>query len=254
MKPINAFLKAAGKWTKDNGPHILVAVGISGMLATVITAVKATPKAKKLIEQAEEDKGEKLTPVETVKATWKCYAIPAATFVVSSGCIIFASAESAKRNAALATACSISETALATYQEKVVETIGEEKERAVREEVAKAQLEAAPPVPSEIFIAGSGEQLCYDALSGRYFKCTLDRINQVINELNQRMLFDDYISLNDFYYEVGLEGIEIGEILGWNVKWDLIRIVPDGKLTKDGVPCIVVDFKTRPNYDFDKIY
>ena len=57
-------------------PEILTGMGIAGMVATTVLAVKATPKALEYIDAATYEKQEPLTPVETVKTCWKCY-IPA---------------------------------------------------------------------------------------------------------------------------------------------------------------------------------
>ena len=40
----------------EHSPKILMGVGIAGMVTTTIVAVKATPKALKMIEEAENDK------------------------------------------------------------------------------------------------------------------------------------------------------------------------------------------------------
>ena len=56
-----------------HSPEILTGIGIAGMIATTVLAVKATPKALEYIDTATYEKEEPLTPVETVKACWKCY-------------------------------------------------------------------------------------------------------------------------------------------------------------------------------------
>ena len=54
-------------FVKRNASTILTGLGSIGVLTTTITAVKATPKALHLIEEAEKEKGEKLTKWETIK-------------------------------------------------------------------------------------------------------------------------------------------------------------------------------------------
>ena len=121
----NAKLTVAKK-----SPEILVGIGIAGMVTTVVLAVKATPKAIVLMEQKKEElKEDKLSPVEVVKAAWKCY-IPAAVIGCASiTCVVGASTVHARRNAALATAYSLSQSALREYRGKVIETFGEKKEQ-----------------------------------------------------------------------------------------------------------------------------
>ena len=45
---------------KRNAPTILSCLGVVGVVATTVTAVKATPKALSLVKQAEEEKGDEL--------------------------------------------------------------------------------------------------------------------------------------------------------------------------------------------------
>ena len=70
-------------------PEILIGIGIAGMVTTTVLAVKATPKALELInDKKDELEVEKLTPIETVKATWKCYVPAAVSGAVSIACLL----------------------------------------------------------------------------------------------------------------------------------------------------------------------
>lgn len=84
------------------------------------------------------------------------------------------------------------------YQEKVVETIGEKKEQQIRDEVAKEQVAKNPVSKNEVIITGGGETLCYDSLSGRYFKSDIEKLRKAVNELNHTMVNDMCASLNDY--------------------------------------------------------
>ena len=129
-----------GVLTKHS-PEILTGLGVSGMIATTVLAVIATPRAIDLIESDSRHNHDgdpyAYTKKEAFQSAWKCYIPAAVTGTVSVACLIGASSVNAKRNAALATAYTISETALSEYRNKVIETIGEKKEKTVRDEVAK---------------------------------------------------------------------------------------------------------------------
>ena len=56
------------------------------------------------------------------------------------------------------------------YQAKVVETLGEAKARKIKDEIAKDKVKNDPISNKEVIITGKGDMLCYDVLSGRYFK------------------------------------------------------------------------------------
>lgn len=234
-------------------PEILMVVGIGCMVTSTVTAIKATPKAIQLLEAAkEEQEVEELTPVETVKATWKCYIPTAVSGVVGISCLIGASSVSAKRSAALATAYKLSETAFAEYKDKVVETIGEKKEKTVRDKVNKKKLESEPVRKSEVIVTGKGETECYDVLCGRRFRSDIDKIKKAENVINERMLRVGYISLNEFYEEIGLPTTDLGELLGWNTDIGLIKLYFGSHLIDESIPVLTVEFDKAPIYDYYK--
>lgn len=247
-------IKSAERVLTKYSPGILTGIGIAGMIGATFMAVKATPKALYLIEtKKEEDEVEELTPVETIKTCWKCYIPATLTTVLSAACLIGASTVSAKRNAALATAYSISEAALREYQEKVVEVIGEKKEKAVRDAVAKDQIERDPVTKSEVVIIDSNSNtLCYEPLSGRYFKSTIDKIKKAEIKLDRQMIQEMYVSLNDFYWEIGLDGTDLGDQMGWNLSKGYMDLSFSSQLADDGTPCAVIVYGIPPVYDYQR--
>lgn len=275
MKRMNKFnlpsiAKGVRTAIKKHSPEILTGIGIAGMITTAIMAVKATPKALILIEAEKERQNDvllneadengwdncaqitALKPLDTIKTTWKCYIPAAVTGAMSVACLIGASSVNARRNAALATAYTLSESALKEYQEKVVETIGEKKEQSVRDAIAKDKIDRNPVTNREIIITEKGNTLCYDAVSGRYFKSDIEKIRRVENELNHLLFKETYVSLNEFYYEIGLGNTSLGDDLGWNAEDGDIRLNFNSQLADDGTPCLVIDYHVAPQYGFQK--
>lgn len=266
-----ALAKSLSLSVRKHSPEILTGIGIAGMITTVIMAVRATPKAMNLIENRKKElndqlvedaksknldkvvRVDKLKPMEVVQAAWKPYVPAVVTGTLSVACLIGASSVNLKRNAALATAYTLSESALKEYREKVVKTIGEKKEQAVRDAVAKEKLEKDPMTNREVIFTGNGDTLCYDSISGRYFKSSIEKIKQAVNELNRTMIEEMYIPLNDFYYEIGLENIDIGDDLGWNLNNGLIDPSFSSQLASDGTPCLVVSYHVEPRWDFRQL-
>ena len=70
---MKGLLTQSKRFLKRNAPTILTGLGAFGVVATAVTAVRATPKAMQLIECAEEEKGEKLTVLETVQVAGPVY-------------------------------------------------------------------------------------------------------------------------------------------------------------------------------------
>ena len=256
------FFKSVRTFLVDHSPEILTGVGIAGMLTAVGLAVAATPKAihaieKEKVRKVEESEDKivepKLTKGEVIKVAWKYYIPTAVTSAASIACLIGSNSVNAKRNAALAAAYTLSDTALKEYQNKVVETIGEKKEQEVRDAIAKDKVDQNPVSTKEVIITEKGNTLCYDSISGRYFRSDIEKLKKAANELNRRMLNDMYISLNEFYYEIGLSGTRIGDDLGWNVDRGLIDLHFSAQVADDGNPCLVVEFEVAPRYNFSKV-
>lgn len=242
------------QFANKHSPEILTGIGIAGMITTTVLAVRATPKALELLEEKKnEDWVDELSPLEVVKTAWKPYVPAAVTGIASVACLIGASSVNAKRNAALATAYKLSETALTEYREKVIETIGEKKEKTVRDKVAEERVKKNPVSKSEVIVTNNGTTLCFDPISARYFKSSIDKVKRAENELNKQMLHDisGYVSLNEFYDELGLDHTSVGDDLGWNVD-RLIDISFSSQLNDNGEPSVVLDYLVAPKYDFYK--
>lgn len=236
-----------------HGPGILTAIGIVGWGTAAILAVKETPKALRLIEDAEYEKGESLTTQEKIKAAWKPYIPAMVTAGVSTACLIGASNVSAGRNAALAAAYQLTNTALKDYKEQVVEVVGEKKEQIIQEKVNEKKLKENPASTSQIIFTGKGKTRCYDTTSDRYFESDKDTIEKAIIRLNKRMQGGEmYITLNEFYDEIGLRHIPIGDKIGWNVD-TLIEPHFSSHLDDTDTPCLVLDYLVAPTWDFSNL-
>ena len=249
------FIKHAEIWTTKHSPEILTGLGITGMFSMTVMAVKATPKAIRLIEEKKrEEQVDALSVGETIKVAWKPYIPVALTGIFSTACLIGANSVNSRRNAALAAAYKLSETALAEYKEKVVETLGEKKEKEVRDKVAKSKVENNPPKSNEVILTGKGKTLCFEVISGRYFESDIDTIKQVENKINHKLLRNDTLSLSEFYYELGLTATSISDDMGWRVDNGLINLYFSSQLTPEGEPCVVIDYETLPRYGYNEYY
>lgn len=253
---VASLIKKAQAVVNKRGPEILTGIGIAGMITTTVFAVRATPKAMALIEEEKlrrykELEDDTMTKTEVVKTAWKCYIPATVTGAVSIACLIGATSVSARRTAALAAAYQLSETAFSEYKEKVIETIGEKKEQVVKDKVAEKRIEANPVTKSEVIVTSSGTTLCFDPISSRYFKSSIDKIKRAENELNKQMLHDisGYVSLNEFYDELDLDHIGPGDDLGWNVN-ELIDMGFSSQIADNDEPCIVLDYRVSPKYNY----
>ena len=252
---ITNFIKTTKGNIKKHSPEILTGIGIAGMVTSTVLAVKATPKALRLLDEAKYAGGFTSTmPIKTtVQIAWKPYIPSILTGVFSISCLIGASTVNARRNAALVTAYSISEKALARYRDKVIETIGEKKEKEIKNKIAQDEINKNPISQAQVIVTSKGNTLCMDMLSGRYFKSDIDTIKKIVNDLNRNMMYENYISLDEFYSKIGLPSTKSSSYLGWNIDKGFIEVEFDAILTEEGEPCLVLDFDKGPEYDFNKL-
>ena len=251
------WLKNLGVIISKNSPTILTGMAVGGLITTVILAVKATPKALELIEKEMRREYEisgtndiiyNISNKDIAKITWKCYIPACAVGAATIACIIGANHISLRRNAALASLYSITEAAFREYQAKVTETIGRNKELKVRDDISADRVKANPPGTNEIIFTGKGNVLCYDSLSGRYFKSNIEKIRQAVNDLNHSLLSEMFMSVNDLYYVIGLAGTKLGDQMGWDIDKGLVEISFSSQLTEDGEPCLVLNYDITPRF------
>ena len=250
MLPVKQIIKNLGGTISKNSPHILTGLGCAGVLTTAVLTGKASIKAYEILEQERNRRyaSEPIRTKEVFELTWREFIPPVIVGTSSIACIIGANSINVKRNAALAALYSLSETAFREYKTKVVEEIGRTKETKIRDSVVGDKIAANPPSDRTIIMTGDGEVLCYDALSDRYFKSSIEKIRQKINELNRDLLSEMWLSLNDLYYAIGLPTTKLGDQMGFDIEKGLIEIDYSSHLSPDGHPCLVVDTKVYPKY------
>lgn len=261
MPDIKGMLVGTVHKLSKNSPAILTAFAVAGVATTAVLAVKATPRAIEILEnEAKERRKEDpeferefFTPVEKVRLTWLCYAPAAAMGLATGACIIGVNSIQTRRNAALASVYSLTETALKEYQEKVVEHIGVKEERKVRDKVAESDVARNPVNYKEIFITGNGDMLCYDTLTGRYFQSNVEALKRAENLLNADIISNMYASQNDFFEAIGLPRIPYGEESGWKVghmvDLDFTAMMSEEDSPK---PCLAVNHRNLPQPEYYK--
>lgn len=253
-----AIIKAGGMMVRKHAPAILTGVGISGFIGSTVLAVSSTPEALKKIDALKKELGkDKLTAAETIKAAGKCYIPSAIAAALSSATLIAACAISGHRTAAIAAACTLSETAFREYRGKMREMLGKDGEHFVVDGMHEDRIKQDPPskeVEDNITTEGRGSTLCYDGLCGRYFYSDIESLRHAANQLNHRMTSGSemYVSLNEFYSEIGLPPVEVGDVLGWNVGTGLIELYFTSHLAKGRVPCLFMSFELMPSYGFSE--
>lgn len=201
MNKIDYFLK-------KHSSTILTVIGTGGVVATSVLAVKATPKALILLEEAKNEKGDELTVIEAVKAAWKPY-IPAVIVGASTiACIMGINCLSVRNQASLVSAYALLDNSYKEYRNKVAEIHGEEADINVRNEIIKSKYD--PNVEIQ-----NGAEWFFDGLSMRYFKSTMDKVLRAETLFLEAFHERGYARANEYYDALGLPRVDWGYTLGW---------------------------------------
>lgn len=247
------FEKIAVKMPDVSTPTLLTSFGVTGVFSTAYLASRASFKAARLIDEEQKIAPVVFTKKEKVKLVWAMY-LPAATVgTITITAVVLANHEASKKIAALTIASSISERAFQEYKEKVLLRVGQNKETAIRDEIAQDRVTAHPVHTREVILAGTGEVLCFDVLTGRYFQSSVQEIRQAEVKVNHDIMNHMYASLSSFYDEIGLAPTPYSDEVGWNVN-DLVTVEFSTVLSTDERPCISIDFMVHPKADYTNLY
>lgn len=232
-----------------NKPGIFLGLGIGNMLAATGLTVSCTLMAKEALDaKREELETDSLDGKEIVRTAGP-YFIPPLVFSVAGITLILCGNHiTAERGAAAMAAYAMSESAFREYRNKTREIVGAKKEKDIKEAVAKDVVERNPVQSGSIIITGNGDCLCFDNVANQYFRSNKVKIESMINEINYDMLHGrDIISLNEYCIRLGLDEVELGNNLGWDISSNgLIDVTFTAVIAKNGEPCLSVVHNTTP--------
>ncbi len=263
-----AFGRKLAKSIKSNSPLLLAITASVGVVFTATLAVKATPKALKLIDNAKkEQEVDELTPKETAKATWKCYIPAASAGMLTIGCVIGSAALSKHQQMAVTGAYALLSHSYDQYKGKLKELFGEEAHQEIVNAIVKEDTKdvylhcpggLGPDSTLSFGDSKSAEitRTFYDEFSKRYFESTVSRVLEAEYHFNRNFVMRGDGCLNEFYEFLGLEPLDNGEELGWSVCDGLYWVDFDHHLIKldDGMEIFSIEMVFQPQLGYEDEY
>lgn len=158
---------------KRHSSTILTVMGAIGVGATAVIAVKDTPKALRILDEAEQEKGEELTVKEKIITAGPVYIPAIAVGVSTIACIFGANALNKRNQAALMSAYALLDQSYKDYKRKVSDIYGEDADKKIIEEVTKEELE---PRDNTDDTDDSNVVTIFDGTTMRSFESVLDKI------------------------------------------------------------------------------
>lgn len=247
---IKSALSTAGMFLRNNSPIILTIMSIGGIVMTVITAHNDTLKAEEILYNEKVDYNNKK---EVFQATWHCYIPTAISGLSTAACIFGSHYCSNKQKQALSSAYLLSQTTLQEYQKKVIEKIGKNKEKAVREETIQAIAENQAPRANfltdfkDAYITGHGNTLIYSVKDKEYFRSDINYLKSVMNDINSKLIngYDNMFDHNYIRISFGLPMEEDASYSGVSVD-HLLDLQFSPELMDNGDVRVNMYYKTWP--------
>ena len=248
---MNKLMHRSNLFLKRNGSTILTCVGSVGVVFTSILAVKATPKALRLLEEAKKEKGEELTKTEVLKVAGPAYIPASITGISTIACIFGANILNKRQQAAMVSAYALLDSSYKEYKKKVDELYGEGANDRVKDEIVKDKYQ------EDDFNKDDDKQLFFDEFSGRYFESTIEDVQRAEYRINRDLIMRGYVYLNEFYEQLDIEPLESGYELGWSEGGNLARywqvwidFSHRKTLIDDDLECQIVTMQCEPFFGF----
>lgn len=250
---------------KCNGSTILTCISGIGLIATAIMAVRATPKAMQLLQEAEEEKGDELTNWETIQTAGPTY-IPAILLGISTmACIFGANVLNRRNQASLMSAYALLDNSYKDYKRKLKELYGDEAHQNIVDNLAIEKAENividAPGFFQnyrlEVDDENEAVMLFYDEFGKRYFESTMARVISAEYHLNRNYVIGGVILLNEFYAFLGLDPTDYGSEVGWCITDDEIYWIDFNHrkvIMDDGLECCIIEMAIEPSIDWKEYY
>ena len=258
---MTGLISHAQKFYKRNATTILTCVGGVGVVLTAVTAVKATPKALDLLDEAKKEKGEELTRSEKIKIAGPTYIPSILIGVGTLACVFGANVMSNRQQAALVSAYTLADSSFKEYKQKLKELYGEEAHHKITDAIAVEKSE-------RVYHSGGyfgtscdllGDESCggpvlfYDEWSNRYFEAPIEQVINAEYHLNRNYVLRGYSYLNELYEFLGLETTDYGSVLGWaptdDGEW-WVEFNHRKAILDDGLEVYILEMPFEPRYDF----
>lgn len=260
MIDINKLIRTGLNSLTDNGPAILTAFGVVGVVTTAVLTGKASYEACDRVRAATKDLNRDaksgdtiklLSKPEQVKLVAPLYVSAVFAGTLSCGAIVMSHRISSKRAAVLAAAYALNEGKLEEYQDKIKEKFGEKKEKEAREELGQDRVNRDFDHNEVLLDEGDNKVLIREDYTGRFFWSTIEDVNRAVNEVNLVLIGsrDRAVRMADLHKRLGLSPVSLSDCMGWTVD-EPLAIEWGTCTTPDGTQAVhTFEYSNRPVMD-----
>lgn len=256
---------------------------VGGVIATAILAYNARPKVDEIISESKErlndienqvdEEGEEISEEEKSQAKKELtketakkiarVALPAVLVglatIATDVAVVYSGEKSIRDLSSMVVAGDI---AYKELFDKTREMVGDEKAAEIKREIEEDHIEEDKvwPVEENMVEYAGGPYLFWDAMSRRWFSTSESEIRKAALRCNERMakkgVGEVYITLNDFYDELHVARIPLGDLVAWGGNTLADELEPslyETVRTSEG-SATILDWQIRPMSNFKTHY
>lgn len=251
---------------KKHSSLLLSIISGVGLVTTTTLAIKATPKAIKLIEEEKKKRSKTVTKTiyaddephvftetiyedlsisDIIKIAWKPY-IPTGISIFSTLVCIFGNTYLNYRiQTSLISAYAILDRSYKEYIDKTKELYGETADKEIKQKIANSNIDSN-------YIHKEDKKLFFEFQTMRYFESTIEDVIIAENMLNEELAATGYVSMNDFFRFLHLDPLPYANHIGWCDYGDYHEIEFQHEKIEldDGLECILINMDAW-SLDFD---
>lgn len=257
VKTIKTAVHSGLEVIKTNSHTIKSVAAMLGVGWMGYECYQAYPKAMELKENAEIEKGDKLTKPELVIAVAPAFIKPVAIGVGVETLIYSANKDASGKILAAGAVATMYKDQLKEFKDKVTELVGEKKVQEIKDEINKDTIMNHEHELREYTLSakrpdGTAVVLMVDGLTGQPFYASMEQVRSWVKDMEIRLLKDDVVYMNEFYERAGIEfrnssGIGVGSTAYFDSRTiqSLRNAFTFTVGEFDGQPCYVVNFDTE---------
>lgn len=259
---INHVLELADK----KSPAILTGCCVAGVF--ILAGMVVKPKVDKImakhkervseLEETEKDPEavahiKKDITADTAKELVKSVAPTVIIAGATAACALGANHKNARRVAAISAAYEIASRKAEDLADAIEDVVPKKAEEIKEKAIAKHVKETPIPDDSYIYSTGKGDVLCKDIYTKVFFRSSHEEIMKAINKLSAQVRDEQWVSLSDLYYELGVKNVPpVANDIGWHVddcvEGNLPIMITTCFDDSGTIPVIGLDYEVDPFY------
>ena len=240
---LRPLFKGIWSWTKRNSTKLLAAGAITAEAMGFWFMHKEAPIVQKRLEELPKD----TKWYEKIKVAGPVYLPAIGMLLLSTGCIVGGCAVGERKAAIMASLYSASEASLRRLEQKVVDEIGPEKAQELHTKAIEDVAQMNPPKPEDIVCTGKGNQLCYETMTGQWFRSSLPAIDNDCAQFNKYIIRKCWADFNEWLTDgLGINRAKLADYHGFNLDHLVVLNVSDSHRTIDGESYHIIDYIDGP--------